>query len=117
MTDIGPASDLPRGSVTGVEKYAVGNNGDYFAVTRKCRHLGADLAEGTISADGCLVCPWHKAEYDVTTGQMVKGPGGVFARIPGLGAVFKQLTRIAPLGIRPVVVRNGRLHLDDTEAS
>lgn len=41
-----PVADVPPGSVKGSEGYAVGNNGDYFAVSRRCRHLRADLAEG-----------------------------------------------------------------------
>ena len=45
-----PAADVPPGSVTGAGPYAVGNNGDHFAVSRRCRHLGADLAEGSIEA-------------------------------------------------------------------
>jgi nitrite reductase/ring-hydroxylating ferredoxin subunit len=92
-----PAASVPEGTVTGVEGYAVGNNGDYFAVGRKCRHLRADLAGGSIDADGCLVCPWHGSKYDVSTGRMVRGPQGVFARIPGLGTGFKLLTRVIPL--------------------
>ena len=44
-------------SVPAVEDYAVGNNGNYFAVGRKCRHLRADPAGGSIDEDGCLVCP------------------------------------------------------------
>jgi nitrite reductase/ring-hydroxylating ferredoxin subunit len=83
--------------VTGVGAYAVGNNGDYFAVSRKCRHLRADLASGSIDADGCLVCPWHQSKYDVKTGRMVQGPQGVFAKIPGLGAGFMALTKVLPL--------------------
>jgi nitrite reductase/ring-hydroxylating ferredoxin subunit len=40
-----PVSDLPPGAVTGAGPYAVGNiDGKYFAVTRRCRHLRADLA-------------------------------------------------------------------------
>jgi nitrite reductase/ring-hydroxylating ferredoxin subunit len=92
-----PAADVPPGSVTGSGDYAVGNNGEYFAVGRKCRHLRADLAEGTIDADGCLVCPWHQATYDVGTGAMTRGPQGVFAKIPGLGAAFIALTKAWPL--------------------
>ena len=92
-----PAASVPEGSVTGVEEYAVGNNGDFFAVGRKCRHLRADLAGGSIDADGCLVCPWHGSKYDVSTGQMVLGPQGIFARIPGLGTSFMLLTRVIPL--------------------
>jgi hypothetical protein len=30
------------------------------------------------------VCPWHHSASDVTTGQMVRGPQGAFAKVPGL---------------------------------
>lgn len=91
------AADVPPGGVTGAGEYAVGDNGERFAVSRTCRHLRADLAEGTIDADGCLVCPWHQAAYDVSTGQMTRGPQGAFAKVPGLGAAFKALTKVWPL--------------------
>ena len=61
MTRIASAADVPPGTVVRGGKYAVGNNGEYFAVSRRCRHLGADLSEGSIDADGCLVCPWHQS--------------------------------------------------------
>ena len=107
-----PAASVPEGTVMGVDEYAVGNNGDYFAVGRKCRHLRADLAGGSIDADGCLVCPWHEAKYDVSTGQMVRGPQGIFAKIPGLGTVFQALTRVFPLKRGSVVKRGTTLHID-----
>lgn len=114
MTDAGPVADLPPGTVKGAGDYAVGNrDGEYFAVTRRCRHLGADLANGTIDADGCLVCPWHGARYDVNTGRMVDGPGGVFKKIPGVGATFKALTKALPLGRAKVQVRDGNLHVGE----
>jgi nitrite reductase/ring-hydroxylating ferredoxin subunit len=79
--------------VVGLTKKWVGNSkGEYFAVTRRCRHMFADLAGGTIDSKGCLVCPWHGSRYDVTTGRMVLGPQGIFAKIPGLGEAFKLLT-------------------------
>ena len=106
------AASIPEGTVTGVEKYAVGNNGDYFAVGRKCRHLRADLADGSIDSDGCLVCPWHGAKYDVSTGQMVRGPQGIFAKIPGLGAGFKALTRVIPLKRGTIEQRGPALYID-----
>ena len=69
-----PVADLPPGAVTGAGPYAIGNiDGKYFAVTRRCRHLRADLAGGSIE-DGRLVCPWHQSAYDVENGQMVRGP-------------------------------------------
>ena len=53
---------------------AAAGGGQYFAVTRRCRHLYADLAGGRIDREGCLVCPWHGSKYDVSTGRMVRGP-------------------------------------------
>ena len=113
MRNVSTESELPPGSVTGSGEYAVGNNGDYFAVTRRCRHLRADLADGTIDEDGCLVCPWHGAKYDVDSGRMTRGPQGIFAKIPGLSPSFKLLTHVLPLGRRAVVVSDGNVYLDD----
>ena len=42
-------SELTPGTVTGAGHHAVGNaSGRLFAVSRRCRHLGADLADGSI---------------------------------------------------------------------
>ena len=107
-----PAASVPEGTVTGGDGYAVGNNGGYFAVGRKCRHLRADLADGSIGEDGCLVCPWHGAKYDVSTGRMVRGPQGIFAKIPGLSASFEALTRVFPLKRGTIEQRGNALHID-----
>ena len=107
-----PVADVPPGSVTGSGGYAVGNNGDYFAVSRRCRHLRADLADGSIDADGCLVCPWHQSKYDVRTGRMTRGPQGVFAKIPGLDAANIALTKVWPLRRGNVTVDGDELQVD-----
>src|SRR3954469_1029452 len=109
---VGSVSEFTPGTIKGVGRYAVGNvNGKYFAVTRHCRHLRADLAGGSIDEKGCLVCPWHQSAYDVDSGRMVRGPQGVFAKIPGLGASFKLLTKVVPLGRRTVEQRGDELYL------
>lgn len=111
--EVGPVSELPPGTVVGAGRYAVGNaDGELFAVTRRCRHLNADLANGSIDEDGCLVCPWHASKYDVETGRMVRGPQGVFAKIPGLGTFFKAFTRVLPLGRGRVVERDDTLFVE-----
>jgi nitrite reductase/ring-hydroxylating ferredoxin subunit len=111
--EVGPASELTPGRVLGADRYAVGNaNGEFFAVTRRCRHLYADLANGSIDSAGCLVCPWHGSAYDVETGRMVRGPQGVFARIPGLGTALKALTLVLPLGRGSVIERDETLYVE-----
>ena len=107
-TEVGAAAGLVPGVVRGAGRYAVGNaNGELFAVTRRCRHLGADLADGSVDREGCLVCPWHGARYDVGTGRMTRGPQGFFAKIPGSDAGYRLLTRVVPLGRGVVVEREG----------
>jgi len=109
-TPAGDVADLTPGTVIGAGRFAVGNaEGACFAVTRRCRHLRADLARGSIDPEGCLVCPWHGSRYDVKTGSMVSGPTGIYAKVPGLAPAFKALTRILPLGRGKVVEREGRL--------
>lgn len=108
--EVGPTADLSPGQVTGAGPYAVGNaDGELFAVSRRCRHLGADLANGTIDGQGRLVCPWHGSAYDVRTGRMVRGPQGAFAKVPGLGGAYRLLTKVLPLQRGKVVERDGCL--------
>jgi len=111
--EVGLASELTPGTVKGAGRYAVGNaDGELFAVTRRCRHLRANLANGSIDEAGCLVCPWHGSKYDVRTGRMVLGPQGVFAKIPGIGTAFKALTKVLPLGRGRVVERDDTLYVE-----
>jgi nitrite reductase/ring-hydroxylating ferredoxin subunit len=111
------AADLPAGAVRGAGSWAVGNRGDdrFFAVSRRCRHQLADLAEGRVDADGCLVCPWHRSRYDVRTGEMVEGPRG-FLGYHGPTPVYTQLVaafgRLAKLRVRRAVRRGDDVVLE-----
>ncbi len=51
--------------------YRVGD--DVLAVQDLCIHRGTRLSLGTLRDDGCLVCPYHGWEYDVT-GRCVRIP-------------------------------------------
>lgn len=108
---VGSVEELGPGTVRGVGRWAVLNvDGRRYAVSRRCRHLGADLAGGDIDADGCLVCPWHQSAYDPDTGRMTVGPQGFFARVPGLDSFYiNVLTRVLPLGRAEVVERDGQV--------
>mmetsp|Transcript_2065 Transcript_2065/g.4735 ORF Transcript_2065/g.4735 Transcript_2065/m.4735 type:complete len:622 (-) Transcript_2065:1688-3553(-) len=48
--------------------------GQVYAISGKCPHFGANLAQGFL--DGYhLYCPWHVAAFDIRTGELVGGPG------------------------------------------
>ena len=111
--EAGRPEDFDDGAVKGVGHFAVGlSHGQPFAVSRRCRHLGADLAGGHVDAEGRLVCPWHASAYDVATGRMVRGPQGIYAKVPGLGWFFRSLTSVIPLKRRQVTEREGCLNVD-----
>ena len=98
-----PAADLPPGAVRRAGGWAVGNrDGRYFAVSRRCRHQLADLSEGRIDADGCLVCPWHQSRYDVRTGAMIDGPRGFLGYhgpTPGYSGLVKLFGEVVRLRV------------------
>ena len=108
-----PADELTPGRVRRAGGWAVGNrDGELFAVSRRCRHQLADLSAGSIDADGCLVCPWHQARYDVTTGAMVEGPKGFFGyhgRTPGYTQVVLAYSRVLRLRVAQAVRRGAEV--------
>jgi nitrite reductase/ring-hydroxylating ferredoxin subunit len=105
-TDEIDEADVPlEGDVTEVGQWAVGRSGgEVFAVSRRCRHQLADLAKGTVDADGCLVCPWHQSRYDVRTGAMVSGPPGYTQLVLAYGRHLK-------LRVADVVRQGGRIFI------
>jgi nitrite reductase/ring-hydroxylating ferredoxin subunit len=108
--------DVPPRAVRPLGRWAVGNaDGEYFAVSRRCRHQLADLAHGSVDARGCLVCPWHGSRYDVRTGAMVAGPKGFLwyrGRTPGYTQAVLAYGRRLRLRVGRVVRRAGRLTVE-----
>ena len=50
-------------------------DGTLRAIDDTCTHAGASLAEGEVE-DGTVVCPWHGARFDLTTGEVRCPPAG-----------------------------------------
>jgi nitrite reductase/ring-hydroxylating ferredoxin subunit len=48
-------------------------DGQFYALDDRCGHMNAMLSMGTLTGK-IVVCPFHFAEFDVTTGQKIKGP-------------------------------------------
>ncbi len=114
MTKLMAVADLGPGGVAVVDHpehgaLAVGlSNGEPFAVSNRCRHLFASLGTGTVSEDGTLECPLHKARYDVHTGKMTRGPQGAFKPLSG---VVRGTTGRRALTTYAVELRDGEIWL------
>ncbi len=47
--------------------------GTVYAFTDNCTHISGPLSDGVL--EGCkLICPWHRAEFDIQTGKVLRGP-------------------------------------------
>jgi nitrite reductase/ring-hydroxylating ferredoxin subunit len=44
----------------------------FFATQANCTHMFAPLARGKIIADCNIQCPFHRARFDIRTGQVVE---------------------------------------------
>ena len=48
-------------------------NGTYYAMEDTCTHRGAPLSEGECEGT-VVICPWHGAQFDVTSGSHLSPP-------------------------------------------
>jgi nitrite reductase/ring-hydroxylating ferredoxin subunit len=67
-------SDVPPGSALLVGNVAVFNvDGNFCATQDECTHKQGPLSEGELD-DSTVTCPYHGAQFDVCTGQVLRGP-------------------------------------------
>jgi nitrite reductase/ring-hydroxylating ferredoxin subunit len=59
--------------VKGVAILIANVDGNFYAMDDRCGHMNAMLSMGTLRGK-IVVCPFHFAEFDVTTGQKIKDP-------------------------------------------
>ncbi|MEP7288313.1 MAG: nitrite reductase small subunit NirD [Chloroflexota bacterium] len=75
-------ADLPEGTSSkvymGSQQVALFNvNGELYAINNRCPHARGPLCEGTVHTGGlnpAVTCPWHKADFDLRTGEALDGP-------------------------------------------
>lgn len=75
---IGQTSDLAPGEGMSVEVdgevIALFNvAGTFYAINDECTHDGGPLGEGELDGD-VVACPWHGAEFNVRTGELLLPP-------------------------------------------
>ena len=89
---VGRADDLTEGEMqafdVGGTQVAVANvAGEFHAFGDTCTHLQCSLTEGDLE-ETTVICPCHGSEFDVTSGEVLRGPardpvGSYEARVEG----------------------------------
>jgi len=83
FTKIASLKQVPQGELVKVEFQGknillVNIKDKIHALENNCAHVGGPLDEGSLT-ENKIRCPWHGAEYDVTTGEATED-----SNIPGL---------------------------------
>jgi nitrite reductase (NADH) small subunit/3-phenylpropionate/trans-cinnamate dioxygenase ferredoxin subunit len=78
FTTVATVQDVPPGKSklvsVGSRKMALFNvNGTFYAIDDTCPHRGGPLSEGELEGN-VVTCPWHGAQFDVTTGRNLSPP-------------------------------------------
>ena len=69
-----PIRKMKHVEVQGKEIVISNIGGKFYAMDDRCGHMNARLSMGNISNDGVVVCPFHGAGFDVTTGKKTQDP-------------------------------------------
>ncbi|GIW42325.1 MAG: (2Fe-2S)-binding protein [Candidatus Binatia bacterium] len=75
---VASADELPPGTAKAVEvegrTIALFHvEGTFFAIDDACPHQGGPLSEGEVQGTE-VTCPWHAANFDLRTGEVLSGP-------------------------------------------
>lgn len=105
-------SELPLGSMksvkAGTEKIIVYHLKDgFFATQASCTHLFAPLGRGKIVEDCRVQCPFHRACFDIKTGEVVK-----WANFPPGVQLLNAVRKEKALKTYPVSVRDGVISIE-----
>lgn len=110
--EIGASSDIPEGAgkafSIGAQKIAVFHLSDgFYATQAKCSHLFAPLAKGKVLDDRCVQCPFHRARFDIRSGEVLE-----WATFPPGVQLLNPLRQEKSLQTWPVHEEAGKLYID-----
>ncbi|HEV2120967.1 MAG TPA: non-heme iron oxygenase ferredoxin subunit [Candidatus Bathyarchaeia archaeon] len=75
---VASTGEIPEGKmkkvIVGSQQILVSNvNGRYYAIGNVCTHMGGPLDQGFLAGHE-VQCPWHGSHFDVTSGEVKRGP-------------------------------------------
>jgi len=80
MVKVCETSDVSAGNLKGCEVngkkiFVTKVEGNYYCCDSVCTHQQGPLEQGDLDGT-CVTCPWHGAQFDVTSGNFLGGPPG-----------------------------------------
>ncbi len=109
MEKVCNVSDISKSSMKGFpvkDKYVLIANvdGSFYAVDAICPHMNGFIPVGKLENNKIISCPTHGAEYDVTTGKLLKDVDEEIKSATGSGA--------SDLNTYELSVQNGSIFID-----
>ncbi|MGF1588289.1 MAG: Rieske (2Fe-2S) protein [Pleurocapsa sp.] len=83
-------------------------SGNIYAVDSICPHLKLPLKKAKVTADAAIVCPWHRSEFDLATGNVKTW----CPFPPVVGSLFGKISSEKTLGVFPTKVEDGQILVD-----
>ena len=83
-------------------------SGNIYAINNICPHLKLPLKKGKVTADGRIVCPWHRSEFDLETGEVKDW----CPFPPVVGNVLGKISTEKTLGVFPTRIEDGQILVD-----
>ncbi len=68
-----PEGRMKKATVSGQQVLISNVKGKFYAIGNVCTHLGGPLDRGILSGNE-VECPLHGSHFDVTSGQVKRGP-------------------------------------------
>jgi glycine betaine catabolism B len=77
---VASTAEIPKGGMKrvalGTQQVLLANvDGKFYAIGNICTHIGGPLDRGKLEGHE-VQCPLHGSRFDVTTGQVKRGPAG-----------------------------------------
>ena len=92
VADVGMGQILPV-EAAGVKLLLTQVGATFYAAARKCPHLGFNLCRGSVEGRS-VVCPLHKAKFDLATGEIERNPRLLFIKMKAKSALKVYPVRV-----------------------
>ena len=102
-----PLGEMKKYDIDGIEVTIAYQKDGYFAFNDRCPHMNSPLHLGKIE-EGEVVCPLHKARFDITSGKKSADPKVSIPKAFKVGRMMSDI-RTYDLGVYEVKVEDGKI--------